>query len=214
MALPLDTGDSSTDYGSEMAQSEDDYKVTCINFIKDISKDYLAWVDYYKLPPDEDKKRRERIAATIEKTNEWIAKVATTIKGIDVVMNDGVQKMAETTAGQPIQIGVFVNKTSGYTMAKPGIIDVNVKGAGREGRRTKLGWHQKDQRFRIESTGKAYFDETSIPTDEYDLMDIHLQLNAQECKPRDIISFTVIVAETQNGQETDRRGVTTIIHIV
>lgn len=214
MALPLDTGDSSTDYGSEMAQSEDDYKVTCINFIKDISKDYLAWVDYYKLPPDEDKKRRERIAATIEKTNEWIAKVATTIKGIDVVMNDGVQKMAETTAGQPIQIGVFVNKTSGYTMAKPGIIDVNVKGAGREGRRTKLGWHQKDQRFRIECTGKAYFDETSIPTDEYDLMDIHLQLNAQECKPRDIISFTVIVAETQNGQETDRRGVTTIIHIV
>lgn len=214
MALPLDTGDSSTDYGSEMAQSEDDYKVTCINFIKDISKDYLDWVDYYKLAPDEDKKRRERIAATIEKTNEWIAKVATTIKGIDVVMNDGVQKMAETTAGQPIQIGVFVNKTSGYTMAKPGIIDVNVKGAGREGRKTKLGRHQKDQRFRIESTGKAYFDETSIPTDEYDLMDIHLQLNAQECKPRDIISFTVIVAETQNGQETDRRGVTTIIHIV
>lgn len=214
MALPLDTGDSSIDSGSEMAESEDDYKVTCINFIKDISKDYLAWVDYYKLAPDEDKKRRERITATIEKTNEWIAKVATTIKGIDVVMNDGVQKMAETTAGQPIQIGVFVNKTSGYTMAKPGIIDVNVKAAGREGRKTKLGRHHKDQRFRIESTGKAFFDETNIPVDEYDLMDIHLQLNAQECKPRDIISFTVIVAETQNGQETDRRGVTTIVHIV
>lgn len=214
MALPLDTGDSSTDSGSEMAESEDDYKVTCINFIKDISSDYIAWVDYYKLPLDEDKKRRSQIAATIEKTNEWIAKVATTIKGIDVVMNDGIQKMAESTAGQPFQIGVFVNKMSGYTMAKAGIIDINIKASGREGRKTKLGRHQKDQRFRTETTGNAFFDETVIPEDEYDLMDIHLKLNAQECKPRTIISFTVIVSETKDSQETDKRGVTTIVHIV
>jgi len=214
MALPLDTGDASIDSGSEMAQSDDDYKVTCINFIKDINNDYLAWVDYYKLPPDEDKKRRDRIAATVEKTNEWIGKIATSIKGIDVVMNDGIQKMAESTAGQPFQIGVFVNKMSGYTMAKAGIIDVNVKASGREDRKTKLGRHQKDNRFRIETTGKIHIDETNISNEEYDLMDIHLKLDARECKPRDIISFTVIVEEMQNGQETDKRGVTTIIHVM
>ena len=101
MALPMDFDSMRNDEGSERASSAEDYKVTCISFIEDISKDYLAWVDYYKLPEDEDKKRRDRIAAVIQKTNEWIAKVAQTIKGVDVAMNDGIQKMAESTAGQP-----------------------------------------------------------------------------------------------------------------
>lgn len=199
---------------SERTDNVDSYKVTCIDFIKDISHDYLAWVDYYKLPEDEDKKRRTGIAATIERTNDWIAKVAQTIKGVDVVMNDGIQKMAEATAGKPFQIGVFVNQKSIYTMAKPGIIDVNVKATGREGRKTKLGFHFKDDRFRIESTGKAFLDETNLPTQEFDLMDIHLKLDATECQQRDVISFTVTVNEIKDGQEFDKRGVSTIIHIV
>ena len=199
---------------SERTDNVDSYKVTCIDFIKDISHDYLAWVDYYKLPEDEDKKRRAGIAATIERTNDWIAKVAQTIKGVDVVMNDGIQKMAEATAGKPFQIGVFVNQKSSYTMAKPGIIDVNVKATGREGRKTKLGFHFKDDRFRIESTGKAFLDETNLPTQEFDLMDIHLKLDATECQQRDVISFTVTVNEMKDGQEFDKRGVSTVIHIV
>ena len=199
---------------SERTDDVDSYKVTCIDFIKDISHDYLAWVDYYKLPEDEDKKRRAGIAATIERTNDWIAKVSQTIKGVDVIMNDGIQKMAEATAGKPFQIGVFVNQKSSYTMAKPGIIDVNVKATGREGRKTKLGFHFKDDRFRIESTGKAFLDETNLPTQEFDLMDIHLKLDATECKQRDVISFTVTVNEMKDGQEFDKRGVSTIIHIV
>ena len=36
-------------------------KRTCIDFIEDISHDYEAWVDYYKLPEDEDKRRRAGI---------------------------------------------------------------------------------------------------------------------------------------------------------
>ena len=202
--------------GDESERTDDvgSYKITCIDFIKDISNDYLAWVDYYKLPEDEDKKRRAGIAATIERTNDWIAKVAQTIKGVDVVMNDGIQKMAEATAGKPFQIGVFVNQKSSYTMAKPGIIDVNVKASGREGRKTKLGFHFKDDRFRLESTGKAFLDETNLPTEEFDLMDIHLKLNAIECTQRDVISFTVTVNEIKDGQEYDKRGVSTIIHIV
>ena len=202
------------DDSSERANSVEDYKVTCIEFIKDISGSYLEWVDYYKLPEDEDKKRRSEISGIIEKTNNWIAKVAQTIKGVDVVMNEGIQKMAESTAGKPFQIGIFINKKSGYTSTKPGIVDVNIKASGRDGNKTKIGIHSKDQRFRIESTGKAFFDETNIPEQEYDLMDINLKLNLVDCKQRDVISFTVIVSEMKDGVEFDRRGATTIVHVV
>ena len=202
------------DDSSERANSVEDYKVTCIEFIKDISGSYMEWVDYYKLPEDEDKKRRSEISGIIEKTNNWIAKVAQTIKAVDVVMNDGIQKMAESTAGKPFQIGIFINKKSGYTSTKPGIVDVNIKASGRDGNKTKIGIHSKDQRFRIESTGKAFFDETNIPEQEYDLMDINLKLNLVDCKQRDVISFTVIVSEMKDGVEFDRRGATTIVHVV
>ena len=202
------------DDSSERANSVEDYKVTCIEFIKDISGSYLEWVDYYKLPEDEDKKRRSEISGIIEKTNNWIAKVAQTIKAVDVVMNDGIQKMAESTAGKPFQIGIFINKKSGYTSTKPGIVDVNIKASGRDGNKTKIGIHSKDQRFRIESTGKAFFDETNIPEQEYDLMDINLKLNLVDCKQLDVISFTVIVSEMKNDVEFDRRGATTIVHVV
>ncbi|RDJ31517.1 MAG: hypothetical protein DWQ18_01930 [Crenarchaeota archaeon] len=214
MALPMDYDSLRSDESSERANSLEDYKITCMQFIKDISKDYLAWVDYYKLPDEEDKKRRAGIFSTIERTNEWIAKIAQSIKSVDVVMNDGVQKMAESTAGKPFPIGVFVNKTSSYTLSKPGIIDVNVKATGREGRKTKLGFHFKDDRFRIESSCKAFIDEINLPQDEFDVMDLHLKLHAEECKQRDVISFTVTVSEMNNNQESDRRGVSTIIHIV
>ena len=214
LALPMDYDGMRTDDASLRTDNVNDYKVTCIDFIKDIANDYFAWVDYYKLPEEEDKKRRAEIRATIERTNEWIAKVAQSIKAIDVVMNDGIQKMAESTAGKPFQIGVFVNNKSEYTVAKPGIIDVNIKAAGRNGRKTKLGFHHKDQRFRIEATGKVSFDESTLPNEEFDLMDIHLKLNTSQCKQRDVISFTVIVSEMENGQEMDRRGASTIIHII
>lgn len=212
--LPLDKDGVPCDEGSERTDNVEDYKVTCMQFIKEISNDYLAWVDYYKLPSEEDKRRRDRIFATVERTNEWIAKVATTIKGVDVVMNDGIQKMAESTAGYPFQIGVFVNNTSGYTMSKPEMIDINIKSVGREGRKVKLGWHQKDKRFLINTTGKdVTIDESNISETEFDFLDIVLKMDALGCQQRDLISFTVIISETLDGQEVERRGMTTIIHI-
>ena len=214
MAMQMDYDGLRTDDASERTDNVTDYKRTCIDFIEDISGSYLEWVDYYKLPEDEDKKRRSEIASIIERTDTWLAKVPQSIKAVDVVMNDGIQKMAEATAGKPFQIGVFVNQKSEFTMAKPGMIDVNVRASGREGRKTKLGTHQKDQRFRIETTGKAFFDEQNIPEGEFDLMDLHLKLNAEECKQRDVISFTIIVSEMKDGVEIDRRGLSTIIHVV
>ena len=203
-----------TDDASLRTDNVDDYRRTCIDFIEDISHDYEAWVDYYKLPEDEDKRRRAGIHATITRTNEWIAKVPQSIKAIDVVMNDGIQKMAESTAGKPFDIGVFVNQKSSYTETKPGIIDVNVKAVGREGRKMKLGFHFKDDRFRIESTCDAYLDQSNLPTTEFEMLDLNLKLHAENAKPRDVISFTVTVSEVENDIEIDRRGHTTIIHLV
>ena len=214
LALPMDYDGLRVDDASLRTSNVNDYKVTCIDFIKDIANDYFAWVDYYKLPKDEDKRRRAGINTTIERTNEWVAKVPQTIKAVDVVMNDGIQKMAESTAGKPFQIGVFVNGKSSYTMAKPGIININVKAVGREGRKTKLGFHFKNDRFRIESTCEAYVDETNLPDQEFELMDLHLKLHAENAKQRDVISFTVTVSEIKNNVELDRRGLTTIIHVV
>ena len=220
MAMPMDYDATAiaADHDindDERTNNPDDYKRTCIDFIEDISRDYKAWVDYYQLPADEDKTRRGQIDATILRSNEWIAKIATTIKSIDVVMNDGIQKMAESTAGKPFQIGVFINNKSSYTFAKPGIIDVTVKAMGRQGRKTKLGFHFKDDRFRIESTCNAFFDETQLPTDkEYDLMNISLKLYAPNAIQRDVISFTITVIEMENGNEHDKRGVSTVVHII
>jgi hypothetical protein len=166
------------------------------------------------LPEDEDKRRRAGIHATITRTNEWIAKVPQSIKAIDVVMNDGIQKMAESTAGKPFDIGVFVNQKSSYTETKPGIIDVSVKASGREGRKMKLGFHFKDDRFRIESTCDAYLDESNLPTTEFEILDLNLKLHAENAKPRDVISFTVTVSEVENDVEIDRRGHSTIVHLV
>ena len=219
MALPMNNDEMDPDEGgAERTSNVTDYKRTCIDFIEDISGSYFEWIDYYsknkQIDENEDKKRRTEISAIVEKTNTWLAKVPMTIKAVDVVMNDGIQKMAESTAGKPFQIGVFINKISEYTMAKPGIIDIHVKASGRDGRNVKLGSHAQDERFRIESTGKVFFDEVNIPENEFDTMDIHLKLNASKCVQRDVISFTVIVSEMKDGNEYDRRGLSTIIHIV
>jgi len=214
MAMPMDYDGMRTDDASLRTDNVDDYRRTCIDFIEDISHDYEAWVDYYKLPEDEDKRRRAGIRATITRTNEWIAKVPQSIKAIDVVMNDGIQKMAESTAGKPFDIGVFVNQKSSYTETKPGIIDVNVKAVGREGRKMKLGFHFKDDRFRIESTCDAYLDQSNLPTTEFEMLDLNLKLHAENAKPRDVVSFTVTVSEVENDVEIDRRGHTTIVHLV
>jgi len=212
--MPMDYDGMRTDDASLRTDNVDDYRRTCIDFIEDISHDYEAWVDYYKLPEDEDKRRRTGIHATITRTNEWIARVPQSIKAIDVVMNDGIQKMAESTAGKPFDIGVFVNKKSSYTETKPGIIDVSVKASGREGRKMKLGFHFKDDRFRIESTCDAYLDQSNLPTTEFEMLDLNLKLHAENAKPRDVISFTVTVSEVENGVEIDRRGHSTIVHLV
>ena len=74
MAMPMDYDGLRGEDESERTDNVTDYKRTCIDFIEDISGSYLEWVDYYKLPEDEDKKRRDEIASIIERTNTWLPK--------------------------------------------------------------------------------------------------------------------------------------------
>jgi hypothetical protein len=57
-------------------------------------------------------------------------------------------------------------------------------------------------------------DETNLSNQEFELMDINLKLHAEKAKQRDVISFTVTVCEIENDVELDRRGLTTIVHVV
>ena len=90
-----------SDTGSEGASSVEDYQNTCAEFIADISKDYEDWVDRYQLSGEETKSRKAAIGSIVQTTNEWIYRYSDTIKKIDIVMNDGINKMAENTAGYP-----------------------------------------------------------------------------------------------------------------
>ncbi|MDA7940672.1 MAG: hypothetical protein MPJ06_02560 [Nitrosopumilus sp.] len=213
MAMPAGYDGSRMDDPSERTDNVDEYRRTCIDFVRDISGDYEAWVDYYKLPGEEDNKRRGEIQAAVSRSSEWIAKVAQSIKAVDVVMNDGIQKMAESTAGRPLEFGVFVNSSSGYTESGPGAIDVRVRARARDGRKVGIGFHFKDDRFRIESTCGAYLDEEGLPADSEDL-DAHLVLHAENAARRDVISFTITLRETEGGTEIEKRGLTTLVHIV
>jgi len=74
MALPMDGDFVPDDENSERAPNVDSYRITCIDFIKDISQDYIAWVDRYELPEEEDKKRRTEIAALLNEPTNGLPK--------------------------------------------------------------------------------------------------------------------------------------------
>ena len=224
MAMPADLSDENTGatyamYSEDESERTDDvneYRRICMDFLEDIQRDYEAWVDYYKLPEEEDARRRAGIRSAVVRSCEWIAKVAQTIKSVDVAMNDGLQKMAEATAGKPLEVGVFVNKMSGYTEARAGAIRVSVMGAARPGRKMRVGFHFKDSRFRVESTCGAYVGEEGLPQEPQEMLNAQLVLHAEGAERRDLISFTVTFVEVDggNGAELEKRGLTTLVHVV
>ena len=96
-----------SDGDSERATSIEDYQYTCTEFINDISKDYKDWVDRYELPTEEEDKRKNAIDFIVKTTNEFIYQYGDSIKKVDIIMNDGISKMAESTAGYPFNIEIF-----------------------------------------------------------------------------------------------------------
>jgi hypothetical protein len=203
-----------TDSSSERATSIDDYQNTCTEFITDISRDYMDWVERYQLEEQETARRKKAISNIVQTTNEWIVKYGSTIKKIDIIMNDGVNKMAENTAGYPFQFDVFVNNSSRYTIHPVGEVQVNIRATPRPGRLARIGNYQKDQLLLINSNSPVSFSISQESMKGADILDDYIIINANNSHVYDLISVTPVVEEVERDYVTESRGYTTIIMLV
>ena len=203
-----------SDSGSERATSIEDYQNTCTEFITDISHDYMDWIERYQLGEEETARRKATINHIVKTTNDWIVKYGTTIKKIDIVMNDGVNKMAENTAGYPFQFDVLVNKMTRFTIHPIGEVRVNIKATPRSGRLTRVGNYQKGQLLLINSSSSVKFSISKESMKAADVLDDYIIIDANNCHRHDLISLTPVVEEIENDYVTESRGYTTIILLV
>jgi len=199
------------DAGSDRANNVEDYQHTCAEFIVDISRDYKDWVDRYQLKEEETVSRKASIDNIVQTTNEWIYKHSNSIKKIDIVMNDGINKMAENTAGYPFDFQVSVNKMQRYTIHDVGKINLNVKARPREARLARMANYHKDQILLINSSSPVNFNVSNESFKGGDILDDYLVLDASHCERNDLISITIIVEEFDQDYVTERRGYSTII---
>ena len=200
-----------SDTGSDRATSIEDYQNTCAEFITDISKDYKDWVDRYQLPEAENKSRKTSIDNIVKTTNDWIFRYADTIKKVDIIMNDGVSKMAENTAGYPFKFEVFVNNMTRYTIHPVGEVKVNVRATPREGRLVRIGNYQKNQLLLINSSSSVNFSISLESLNSIDILNDYVVIDAKNCQTHDLISTTIIVEESNGNSVTESRGYTNLI---
>ncbi|MDQ3808207.1 MAG: DUF2070 family protein [Thermoproteota archaeon] len=200
-----------TDSGSERATSIEDYQNTCCEFIIDISRDYMDWIERYQLGIQETERRKATINHIVKTTNEWIIKYGTTIKKVDIVMNDGVNKMAENTAGYPFQFDVLVNTMRRFTTHAVGEVRINIKATPRAGRLVRIGNYQKNQLLLINSSSPVKFSVSEESMKSADILDDYIIVDANNCYSHDLISVTSVVEEVEGDYVTESRGYTTMI---
>lgn len=200
-----------SDAGSERASSVEDYQNTCAEFIVDISRDYKDWVDRYQLSEGETISRKATIDKLAQTTNEWIYKYSDTIKKIDIVMNDGINKMAENTAGYPFNFQVSVNNMQRYTMHFVGPVKLNIKATPRESRLARMGNYDKDRVLLLNSSSPVNFNVSNESFKGADILDDYIVIDANHCQKNDLVSVTVIVEEFDQDYVTERRGYSTLI---
>src|SRR5215211_1558854 len=203
-----------SDSGSERATSIEDYQNTCTEFITDISHDYMDWIERYQLGEEETERRKATINHIVKTTNDWIVKYGTTIKKVDIVMNDGVNKMAENTAGYPFKFDVVVNRLSRYTTHPVGEVRVNVKATPRPSRLARIGNYQKDQLLLISSSSPVNFTVSKESLRGADILDDYIIIETKGGKRHDLISITAVVEEVEGDYVTESRGYSTIILLV
>jgi hypothetical protein len=203
-----------TDSSSERATSIEDYQNTCIEFINDISRDYKDWVDRYQLTNEESSRRKDSIDNVIRTTNNWIRNYCDTIKKVDIVMNDGVSKMAENTAGYPFLFEVSVNTMKRYTKHQIGTIPLRVNSTPQEGRMVRIGKYSKTELFLISSSSPVSYTVSDESMNTVDILDDYITLDASKCEKGSIISITIIVEELNDNYVTESRGYSTVIIII
>ncbi len=199
------------DNASERATSIEDYQNTCTEFIMDISRDYKDWVDRYQLPELESAKRKNMIDGIVRNTNDLINRFGNTIKKIDIIMNDGVNKMAENTAGYPFKFEIMVNQASRYTTHAVGDIRLNLKVLPRLGRTARIGNYHKDQVLLLNSSSPVEVSLSKESLKGADFLDDYIVIDAKKCEKFDVISMTVVVEEVEKDYVTESRGYSTLI---
>jgi hypothetical protein len=200
-----------SDSDSERATSIEDYQYTCSEFINDISKDYKDWVDRYQLSEAETKKRKDRIDLIVKSTNDWISKYGTTIKKIDIIMNDGINKMAETTAGYPFQIDITSANQSRYIIHERNSIKLNLKSYPRQNRQVRLSNYDKDNVFLLSASNTVETNYSNKSFEASDLLDEFIVLKPVDFNSEETISITVKIEELENNIVKESRGYTTLI---
>lgn len=203
-----------TDTGSERATSIEDYQNTCTEFITDISRDYMDWVDRYQLGEQETARRKAAISSIVKTTNDWIVKYGNTIKKVDIVMNDGVNKMAESTAGYPFNFDIFVNKMKRYTTHHVGEIRMNIRAMPRPGRLARVGNYHKDQLLLVNASSPVNFSLSKESMKGADILDDYVIIDAKGCQKHDLISLTAVVEEVEGDYVTESRGYSTLILLI
>jgi hypothetical protein len=199
------------DNGSRHAGSVEDYQNTCAEFIVDISKDYQDWVERYQLSKEETQSRKVTIDNIVQTTIEWIYRYCDNIKKIDIVMNDGINKMAENTAGYPFNFQVSVNNMRRYTMHSVGQVKLNVRATPREARLARIGNYHKGQLLLISSSSPVNFNFSNESLKAADILDDYFIIDASHCQRNDLISVTVVVEEMYQDYASERRGYSTLI---
>nr|BAE03266.1 hypothetical conserved protein [uncultured Candidatus Nitrosocaldus sp.] len=166
--------------------------------------------------------RLEMIDNVVKVSSAWIARYGNTIKKIDVIKDDGINKMAEFTAGYPFYLQVYVDGQLRYAEHKAGMIELEVKARAREeGRSVGITMYNRrmNEIFQL-LTATEVSDAVSVLGYDDRLMnaiDAKVILDASKCKESDLISITVVVGEyddERDGLELDRRGFTTLIRII
>lgn len=203
-----------TDSSSERATSIEDYQNTCMEFINDISRDYKDWVDRYQLSSEESSKRKDSIDNIVNTTNSWIRNFCNTIKKVDIVMNDGINKMAENTASYPFQFEVSISSMKRYAKHGRGTIPLRVNAIPQEGRMVRLGKYSKNEFFLISSSCPVLNSVSGESMNTVDILDDYITLDTSKCEKGSIISITIIVEEVKDNYVSESRGYSTVIMII
>lgn len=203
-----------TDSSSERATSIEDYQYTCTEFITDISRDYKDWVDRYQLSNEESSKRKESIDNVVTTTNNWIRNFCNTIKKVDIVMNDGINKMAENTAGYPFHFEVSINSVKRYSKHSQGTVALRINAIPQEGRLVRLGKYSKNELFLISSSSPVSHTISEESMNTVDILDDYITLDASSCEKGSIVSITIIVEEVRDDYVSESRGYSTVIMII
>ncbi|TLX88311.1 MAG: hypothetical protein E6L01_00540 [Thaumarchaeota archaeon] len=203
-----------SDSSSERATSIEDYQNTCMEFISDISRDYKDWVDRYQLADEETSKRKDSIDNVAKTTNGWIRNFCNTIKKVDIVMNDGINKMAENTASYPFHFDVSINSMKRYAKYAIGTIPLRVNAIPQEGRMVKLGKYSKNDLFLISSSSPVTYTLSDESMNAVDILDDYVTIDASKCEKGSMISITIIVEEVKEDYVSESRGYSTVIMVI